>query len=242
MSVWRTLLVLLAVTAGVAFASGNFDATISRSDLFRKFFTWNTTTINTSYGIETSFLDAGLVKAGLVDAGAINVEGQVRITGPLVLVPTVAISMVNDSNRITWPGGLFVDAAAGGLRSNQALKATSTVDATTGYLLAAALTDTATAVTIANGCTGETVTWSNGSALFQFDVGTTCTGVTTTTVTFPAAAHAWGCDCWNIGAATNVRQSGGSATTAVLTNYGNTVATPTDWTDGADIQCHCRGG
>lgn len=103
------------------------------------------------------------------------------------------------------------------------------------------LSSTAPTVVACSG-TAASVTWSAGSMSFQFDVGTSCAGENTATITLPTATNGWVCHCINTGAATNVRQSGGSTTTAVITNYGTSVATPADWTDGADIRCMCHGG
>lgn len=99
-------------------------------------------------------------------------------------------------------------------------------------------------VTACSGGTAASVTWANGSAVFQFDVGTSCAGESTAVITFGAeAVHCWSCSCWDVGAATNIRPSACTSTTVTtITNYGTSVATPANWSDGADIQCMCRGG
>lgn len=107
------------------------------------------------------------------------------------------------------------------------------------------VTDSAVAptVTACAGGTAATMTWSNGTASFRFDVGTACTGESTAVLTLPTTTNAWTCFCWNVAAPThNIHQSGYSTTGATMTNYAATLATVTDWVDGADIQCSCRGG
>lgn len=104
------------------------------------------------------------------------------------------------------------------------------------------LMDSPTAPTVANGCTGEAVSWHNGSANFRFGVGTSCAGVQSMTITLPATSNCWTCHCWNVTAQTELKQSACTTTTATITNMGTTVNTPADWNDSTDVQCACRGG
>lgn len=101
-----------------------------------------------------------------------------------------------------------------------------------------------TAATVPVACTTPTVTWSNGTAAFQIDVGTSCTGVTTLAITLPAATNGWACD--GINTTTNtvyVTQTGaGTTTSATFTNYGRTTGLAVDFVDGADIRIKCIGG
>lgn len=104
---------------------------------------------------------------------------------------------------------------------------------------------TAVTVTAATGCTSPTVTWSNGSATFQLDVGTSCTGVSTIGVTFPSGAtNGWECKCTNTTASATrvIDHAAGTATTLILTNYSRTTGLASDYADGADVRCSCSGG
>lgn len=93
-------------------------------------------------------------------------------------------------------------------------------------------------------CTSPTVTWSNGTASAQFDVGTSCTGVSTLAITLPAATNGWLCDGINLTTNTvYVTQTGAGTTTSVtLTNYARTTGLAADFVDGADIRIKCIGG
>lgn len=91
-------------------------------------------------------------------------------------------------------------------------------------------------------CTSPTVTWSNGTAVFQIDVGTTCAAVTTLVVTLPSTTNGYGCAAANMSNATTVTQTAGGATTVTLTNYNKTTGVAAAWTDGDDIRVWCTAG
>jgi hypothetical protein len=101
-----------------------------------------------------------------------------------------------------------------------------------------------TAPTVPVACTTPTVTWSNGTAAFQIDVGTTCAATTTLAVTLPAAANAWSCSAINVTASATaaVEMTASTATSATFTNFTRTTGTALAWVDGADVRISCIGG
>lgn len=91
-------------------------------------------------------------------------------------------------------------------------------------------------------CGTPTVTASNGTAAFTINVGTTCV-TSVGTITFPAATTGWVVYCANVTApASNVpSQTGGSTTTATLTNYARTTGLAANWTDSNILRCTATG-
>lgn len=186
------------------------------------------------------------IYCGTVDAGVLFVQGQAA-ANDLVLHATSAgginFSDSNGANRITWGSGRYVSWHATGY-----LMPTGGADGLSagsiGLGTTPKLADSATAPTVANGCTGEAVTWNNGSANFRFDVGTSCTGVTSTIITLPAVANCWTCSCFDIAADATLQQAfaGCATTTFTISNRTRATQAAADYTDSADIQCSCRGG
>lgn len=93
-------------------------------------------------------------------------------------------------------------------------------------------------------CTSPTVTWSNGSASFQIDVGSTCAGISTLVVTLPAVTNAYSCTATNVttSATAAVEMTASTTTTATFTNYTRTTGVALAWVDGADVRVSCTGG
>ena len=93
-------------------------------------------------------------------------------------------------------------------------------------------------------CTSPAVTWSNGTAAFQIDVGSTCAGISTLVVTLPAATNAWSCTAINVttSATAAVEMTASTTTTATFTNYTRTTGAVLVWVDGADVRISCLGG
>lgn len=179
-------------------------------------------------------------KFDVLDAGVGLINGTLRVTGTILANGgTSAITLVTGTDRVSWvSSGVWV-------RANAGVETNSSFNPATGYMISGVVTDSATAPTISNGCTGESVTWTNGTAEFQFDVGTSCTGVSTTTITFPAAAHVWGCDCDHVTSPATryeATTSWPNTTSQVLTNFVRTTGVAGDYADGDDILCRCRGG
>lgn len=116
-----------------------------------------------------------------------------------------------------------------------------------GGILGASSTGTpiayvAGSVTATTFCTSPSVTGTNTLA-FSINVGTSC-ATSTATMTFPATAtNGWKVDCVNVTAnATNVvSQTGGSTTTATLTNYVRTTGVAGNWTDSNVLRCNAMG-
>ena len=100
-----------------------------------------------------------------------------------------------------------------------------------------------TAPSVPVACTSPAITWSNGTASFQVDVGTSCTGVSTLAVTLPASSNGWECSASNTTtAARDVWATAWTTTSMTFTNTARTTGLATDWADGADIRVKCTGG
>ena len=107
------------------------------------------------------------------------------------------------------------------------------------------LTISDTAPTIASGgCTSPAVTSSNGTAAFLITIGTTCAGVKTITLTFPAASNFWSCAGENhtsdAAQQTNVIVARATSVTAVvLTSYDRVTGLQEDFTDSNTYLMQC---
>lgn len=99
-----------------------------------------------------------------------------------------------------------------------------------------------TAPTIASGFgTSPAISASNGSAAYALTVGSSTTGISTGTITMPAAATGWSCHIVNVTTATSrPRQSGGTTTTVVVTNYAND-GSVADFTAADSLRFSCMG-
>lgn len=101
-----------------------------------------------------------------------------------------------------------------------------------------------TAPTIASGlCTSPAISASNGTAAFAITVGTSCAGISTGTLTMPAATTGWHCRFNNVTTPASfiVDQTGGSTTTVTFTNYSRTTGLATDFTASESIRASCLG-
>jgi hypothetical protein len=132
--------------------------------------------------------------------------------------------------------------------SNALIHTTNTTGITLGntraLLFGTSPVMTNTAPTIAAGlCTSPAVTSSNGTAAFLLTVGTSCAGVSTGTLTMPAAATGWVCHFANVTApASNVpSQTGGTTTSVTFTNYARTTGLAADFTASNAIRVMCSG-
>lgn len=92
-------------------------------------------------------------------------------------------------------------------------------------------------------CTSPTVTNANGTAAFLIDVGTSCAGISTLSVTMPAATNGWNCnaDSLTAPATSNPEQSATTTSSVTVTNYVRTTGVAGAWADGADISISCFG-
>ena len=99
-----------------------------------------------------------------------------------------------------------------------------------------------TAPTIAAGfCTTPSISASNGTAAFAIAIGTSCAGVTTGSLTMPAATTGWSCSFANVTTPASfiVSQTGGTGTTVTLTNYSRTTGLAVDFTASESIRALC---
>lgn len=100
-----------------------------------------------------------------------------------------------------------------------------------------------TAPTVSGFCTSPSVPANNGTFGFTVNVGTSCAGVSTGTITLPAATNGWVCHFANVSnpATSAPAQTGGTTTTATVTNYARTTGLAADWTDSDVIRVSCHG-
>lgn len=93
--------------------------------------------------------------------------------------------------------------------------------------------------------TAASVTWSNGTSAFVFDVGTSCTSESTAVFTMPAATNGWICSCSSTTADRILQQKvipPASTTAVTMQNIVISTGANGDFTDGADVGCICHGG
>lgn len=210
---------------------------------------------------------AGFADAGSALIGGVSINGNnINFSGSLVntaAINTSGITIGAGSLCFNGSCGLNVVGAGVGLQVRSTATPIATFNTGTGdytvpigfindtdtsagggYRLNSKLTDTSVAPTLTGGCTSPAMSWSNGNALFQFTVGTTCAGISTIVLTFPAAADGYECKCTNTTApATRIIDSSAwSTTTVTITNYSRTLGTAADFADSAAIRCACRGG
>lgn len=93
-------------------------------------------------------------------------------------------------------------------------------------------------------CTSPTIINSNGTATVEIDVGTTCAGISTISITLPTVAVEYNCTINNKTNPTtsNPSQTSWSSTGATFTNFSRTTGIATDWTDGDNVRITCIGG
>lgn len=96
-----------------------------------------------------------------------------------------------------------------------------------------------TAPTATTFCTSPSIPNNNGTMAFTVNVGTAC-ATSVGTITLPAATTGWVVNCHNVTApATNiVEQTGGTTTTATVTNYVRTTGVAGSWTDSNVLRCN----
>ena len=121
------------------------------------------------------------------------------------------------------------------------IDSTGNITTTTSYQLSGVLALSGTAPTVTGFCTSPSVPNSNGTAAFTINVGTSCTGISTGSITLPAATTAWVCHVQNVTTPASyiVGQTGGTATTATVTNYSRTTGLAADWTASDVLRVSC---
>lgn len=200
-------------------------------------------------GLLFANLTAGRV--GIVGTSGLLTDDADFLFNPTTNVLTAAGGFLSDNGLFDLssqsgmlPAAPSITFYAGGSAKAQLTTAAFDVAANMAFSLASnAWIATAPSNPVA--CTSPTVTWSNGSAAFQIDVGTSCTGITTLVVTMPEVSNAYaGCEAVNVGASSNrqVRMTASTTTSVTFTNE-SALGTPADWADGADVRVGgCTGG
>ena len=98
-----------------------------------------------------------------------------------------------------------------------------------------------TAPTVLAACTSPSVTASNGTWGFAFNVGTSCIGISTATLAIPAAAHGWTCNLVAVTAPDTryVAQTGGTASTVTLKSVSRATGAGTAFADSDVVRGSC---
>jgi hypothetical protein len=93
------------------------------------------------------------------------------------------------------------------------------------------------------GCTSPAIVTGSGTAAFNITIGTSCAGVSTIVLTFPAANNGWVCNATNATTplTRKVVKTAGSTTSVTLTNVNQTTAAAADWGAGDTIEVQCSG-
>lgn len=178
-------------------------------------------------GTFSTSVSSPLGKFDTLDAGVLYVAGNAQLGGGLVKVTSV----VDVSTDLTVSGN-----------SDVLVNRDVRINGDLNFAGAKLIQDTAPTVVACSG-TAASVTWRNATAVLQFDVGTSCAGESTATITMPASATGWVCSCSITTADRILQQKAASSTTAVvLTNIVVSTGAAGDFTDGADAFCICMGG
>jgi hypothetical protein len=179
----------------------------------------------TPSSVVTPFVDAGVVWGLDVHATTLEVDGTSHI-GPMTVAGGGNVSIASNTGLIMGANG-FIQLGAG-----------DSIYTGTAYLLSMS------APTVTGFCTSPSVAWNAGSSTFEVNVGTSCTGISTGTITFFANANGWSCACDNKTAPTT--RTIGTTTWAnnsiTVTNFSRTAGTAADFADGALVRCGCHGG
>ncbi len=141
-------------------------------------------------------------------------------------------NIISTSGNISAPGG--------GISSGGSIVAGTLISATTGYFLNGFSMISATAPTLSAGFgASPSVVAATGSVAFSINVGTGGTA-STGTIAFPASNNTgWIVIVQNTTTpgVMVTRQTGGSATTAVITNYAQATGLATPWTASDILLC-----
>lgn len=151
-------------------------------------------------------------------------------SGIAIAANVSALAMAADSNRISWSGGLNLDANSG-LRSNNGFNST----AGTWNNNARMWMHSSTAPTVAAGA-GASVTSNNGTAAFTIDLGG---AAQTGTITLPTATTGWVVYMQNVTTPASfiLSQTGGTTTTATFTCYDRASGLAANWTANDVARC-----
>jgi hypothetical protein len=172
---------------------------------------------------------------------ALVVGGAGGVNAGLEIAVGTAISFASYNRNTSAYAVAHFDAASVDFRPNASAAFGATSAGITfgsgGTLLLAT-----TAPTISSGfcSTSPAISASNGSAVFDINVGTSCSG-STGTLGMPAATTGWVCDFANVTnpAANTVYQTGGATNTVTLTNYVRTTGVAGNFTASDHIRAKC---
>lgn len=117
----------------------------------------------------------------------------------------------------------------------------ATLNATSAYQVNGVLAVSATAPTVSGFGTSPSVVNANGTAAFTINIGTG--GVASTgTITLPTATTGWWVSCFDVTTPASfvTNQTGGSTTTATVTNYSRTTGLAIAWTASDILRCHAE--
>lgn len=181
--------------------------------------------------------------ANLGSVAALSWTGSTIIRAPLD-------GMIRITNANEDAGGII-----SGLTANTITIKNSAGNAA-GALVAGAITGTSylvsnlaissTAPTIASGgCTSPAVTNNNGTASFLITLGSSCTGISTFTLTLPAATNRWACTAIDLTTPATYQPAetaAASTTSVVITNFNRTTGIAADYVAGSTVRVSCIAG
>ena len=172
--------------------------------------------------------------ASLNPTGASTTGAALRVSGPLK----------GGAGTFTNMAAIYIsDAPTGGTNNYSLWVDDGNIRNDGSYLNNNVLAFSSTAPTVSGFCTSPSVPANNGTIAFTVNVGTSCTGISTGTITLPAATTGWVCQAQDVTTPASfvIGQTGGTTTTATVTNYGRTTGLAVDWTASEVIRFSCSG-
>jgi hypothetical protein len=144
----------------------------------------------------------------------------------------LAVPVIPNDNCNAWIDGNSGNALFAGLTAFN-LTVTNDFTAVSGLLFS----HTPPTISTHFNTSGDSISFSNGSAAFRIVVGSGA-GTSTGALTLPVAPNHWNCFIQNKTRAALVLQTGDTNASATFTNFGTTFAA-TNWTNGDILEVNC---
>lgn len=262
---WLVVVIVALASAAVVAGTSSYGGQLTRSDLFRKFFTWTGTgNVTLSPGTTISAVNHSGTAASGSDAFSVATNGarvhfglgsadyavsngsnmvmfaDVISTGNSVGAGfTIGTNQGAGNGRLIFPSGRYFDenTSIGNIR----IRASGLDFGDTGVSLTiqGSVLGVTSAPTIASGFgTGPTVVASNGTFAFEVNVGTGGTA-SAGVIGLPAATTGWVCNCQDITTpSTNVtRMTANGTTSCTVTNSAFGTGLATAWSASDKLWC-----
>lgn len=175
------------------------------------------------------------VTMGVTTALALVVLGSFTATGQ----DYYKSSAVNGAGAV--PAGITINSPSGFISGSNSMSSVGIqVLGGSAFYVSSDKAFIATAVT-ATICTTPIVT-GNNTAAFSINVGSACAG-STGTITYPAATNAWVVSCFDVTTPASfvIGQTGGTTTTATITNYSRTTGAAINFVSSEVLRCQATG-